>query len=150
MLREFDGSFWAGTALVAVALAIVAAVATSTPVPVLGSGRLALVAVGALGLAACMSIGSGTTVVDGKTVFDVTSPVTLVGTAFGLVAFGLVLVGLLGFEPILRPVGQLLPGAVATGEGAVQRIAIVALGVLIATKWVIGLVLTTLHVLKVA
>jgi hypothetical protein len=150
MLRAFDGSFWAGTAFVAVALAIVAAVATSTPVPVLGSGRLALLAVGALGLAACMSVGSGTAVVDGKTVFDVTAPATLVGTAFGLLSFAIVVVGLIGFEPILRPVGQFLPGAVATGEGAVQRIAIVALGGVIAAKWLIGLALTTLHVLKVA
>lgn len=148
MLREFDGSFWAGTALVALALAIVAAVATSTPIPVLGSGRLALLAVGGLGLAACMAVGSGTTVVDGKTVFDVTAPVTFVGMVFGLVAFALVVVGLVGFEPILRPVGQLLPGAIAGGEGGVQRVAIVALGVLIATKWLIGLVLTTAHVLK--
>jgi hypothetical protein len=149
MFRAFDGTFWLGTVLVALALAIVLATLRSVEIPVLGSGRLALLVVGALGLAACMTVGSGTTVVDGRTVFDMSSPVTLVGTAFGLLAFALVVAGLIGLEPILRPVGQFLPGAVATGEGAVQRIAIVMLGGLIAAKWLIGFALTTFHLLRV-
>lgn len=147
MLRAFDGPFWVGTAFVGLALAIVYATVASISIPVLGSGRLALLAVGGLGLAACTVAGSNITDASGK--LDVSSPTWIFGLVLGIVAFGLVVVGLVGFEPILRPIGQLLPGSIASGEGAEQRVAIVALGGLVALKWVIGVALTTLHVLKI-
>ena len=148
MLRAFDGPFWLGTALTGLALAIVVATVASISIPIIGSGRLAVLVVGALGLAACMVAGSNITDAAGK--LDTSSPTWIFGAGLGILAFALVLVGLIGFEPILRPVGQLLPASLASGEGATQRIAIVALGALIALKWVIGVALTTLHVLKIS
>jgi hypothetical protein len=148
MLRAFDGPFWLGTVLVGLALAIVVATVASISIPIIGTGRLALLAVGALGFGACMVAGSNLTDATGK--LDMTSPTWIFGAGLGILAFGLVLIGLVGFEPVLRPVGQLLPTSVATGEGATERIAIAALGALIALKWVIGLAVTTLHVLKIS
>jgi hypothetical protein len=146
MLRAFDGPFWLGTVLVGLALAIVVATIASISIPVLGTGRLALLAVGGIGLAACMA--NGVNITDSMGKLDTGSPTWIFGAGLGILAFAIVLVGLVGVEPILRPVGQLLPGSVASGEGAEQRIAIVALGALIALKWVIGVAVTTLHVLK--
>jgi hypothetical protein len=150
MFRTFDGTFWIGTLFVALALGIVVATMRSVEIPVLGSGRLALLAVGLLGLAACMTVGNVSAPGGASEFIDWTRPTGAFGAAFGLAAMAIVVVGLIGFEPVFRPVAQFVPAAVAAGEGATQRLAIVALGAIIAVKWLLGIALTTFHVLRPA
>ncbi len=149
MFRSFDGTFWAGTLLVVLALGIVAATLRSVDLPILGSGRLALLAVGLLGLAACTVVGSGTEPGQASQFVDWSHPTSAFGAALGLAAMAILVVGLIGFEPVLRPLAQLVPTAVASGEGAAQRLAIVALGAIILAKWVIGIALTGIHILRI-
>jgi hypothetical protein len=148
MFRTFDGTFWVGTLFVAVALGIVIATMRSVDIPILGTGRLALLAVGLVGLAACTTVGNVTAPGGPSEFVDITRPTGAVGAAFGIAAMAIVVLGLIGIEPVFRPLAGLVPTAVAAGEGATQRLAIVALGVIIALKWLVGLALTTVHVLR--
>jgi hypothetical protein len=148
MFRTFDGTFWIGSLLVGLALAIVVATMRSVEVPILGNGRLALLAVGLLGLAACTTVGSMTTPGEASQFVDWSRPTSVFGLAMGLLATAILIVGLIGIEPVFRPLAQMVPAAVATGEGAAQRLAIVALGAIIAAKWIVGIALTTVHVLR--
>jgi hypothetical protein len=148
MFRAFDGTFWLGTLLVGAALAIVAATFRSQDLPVIGNGRLALLAVGLLGLGACTVVGSGSGPREAAAFVDFTRPASAFGATLGFAAMAVLVIGLIGFEPVFSPLAQIVPTAVATGEGAAQRLAIVALGGIIALKWAVGIVLTTIHVLR--
>ncbi|HEX8026285.1 MAG TPA: hypothetical protein VF484_08770, partial [Candidatus Limnocylindrales bacterium] len=90
-----------------------------------------------VGLAACAMGGIGTV-----TEFDLTQPHILIGTILGVVAIAIVVAGLLGWTAPFAPLVQLVPGEAAT-VSAVQ-LASLALAGLIATKWVISLVLAVL------
>jgi len=135
MVKLLDTSFIGGTVLALVAIGLAWAAVTRTELPVLGSGAGLLLAVGAVGLAACAVGGVGTV-----TEFDISQPRILIGTALGIVALAIVVAGLLGWTAPFQPLVQLVPGEAAS-VSAVQ-LASLALAGLIAAKWVIATILT--------
>jgi hypothetical protein len=135
MLKLFDASFLGGTGLALLTIGFAWAAVTRTELPVLGSGAGLLLAIGAVGLASCAIGGIGTV-----TEFDLTQPRILVGTALGILAFAIVVAGLLGWTAPFQPLVQLVPGEAAS-VSAVQ-LASLALAGLIAAKWVIATILT--------
>ena len=131
MVRLFDTTFMLGTVLALVALGVAVAAVTRDDVPLVGTGVGALIAVAVIGMAGCAVGGISQAPVAGWT-----SPTILLGSVLGVVALVVVAAGVFGWTGILEPVAQLVPGQ--DGTFAPARVAIVALGALIAVKWVIA------------
>jgi len=130
-MKLFDATFFGGTVLTLLALALAWAAVTRTQLPILGTGAGVLMAMGVVGLAACAVGGIGTV-----TEFDLTQPRILIGTVLGIVALLIVVAGLLGWTAPFQPLVQLVPGETAAVT-AVQ-LATLALAILIAAKWAIA------------
>ncbi|HEU4672276.1 MAG TPA: hypothetical protein VFS32_05190 [Candidatus Limnocylindrales bacterium] len=137
MVRLFDGTFLAGTALVVVALAVAAAAVARADIPIVGNGAGALLLVAVVGMAACMVGGISQAPTVGWT-----APSIMAGTALGLLAIAIVAAGLLGWAAVFQPIAGLLPSA----EPAVMsiRAATVVLAALIAVKWLVAVAMAVL------
>ncbi len=131
MVKLFDTTFMLGTVLVLVALGVAVAAVTRDDVPLVGTGVGALIAVAVVGMAGCAVGGISQAPVAGWT-----APTILLGSVLGAVALVVVAAGVFGWTGVLEPVAQLVPGQ--DGTVAPARVAIVALGALIAVKWVIA------------
>ena len=106
---------------------------TNRPFPLIGShDRAALWAVFGLGVTMCAIAGISQT----STSLGWLHPITLIGIALGVLAVVPLLLVLFGWTAPLTSAGHLFSGGFATLS--VERIAIVALGLLILVKWVLG------------
>jgi len=140
MTRAFDGSFFVGAGFVLGSLGLAWGALSNPALPVIGSGRGALLAVGLIGLAGCTVGGLPHT-----PVVDWGHPMIMLGTALGIAALAIILAGLLGWDAVLRPVAQVVPGSLV-GSASTEQLAIVALAGVIALKWLIGTVWTAVQV----
>lgn len=131
MVRLFDATFFAGTFLVLAALAVAYAVVTRDEVPLIGTGALALVAVAVIGMAGC-AVGG----ISQAPALGWTNPAIVVGLVLGVIGLAIVGAGLLGWNAVLDPVAQFVPGQ-AAGLTPI-RTATFALAVLIAVKWFVA------------
>ncbi len=131
MVRLFDATFMFGTVIVVVALGIAVAAVTRDDLPLVGTGVGALIAVAVIGMAGCAVGGISQAPVAGWT-----SPTIILGVVLGVVALVVVAAGMFGWTGVLQPVAQLVPGD--AGMQTPARAAIVALGALIAVKWLIA------------
>ncbi|HSW41882.1 MAG TPA: hypothetical protein VLM76_05185 [Patescibacteria group bacterium] len=131
MVRLFDATFMFGTVLVIVALGIAVAAVTRDDLPLVGTGAGALVAVAVIGIAGCAVGGVSQAPVAGWT-----SPTIILGIMLGVAALVVVASGVFGWSGVLQPVAQFVPGQAETLAPA--RVAIVALGAIIAVKWLIA------------
>jgi hypothetical protein len=135
MMKGLDGTFWAGGALVLVTLAVAIGAVVSPSLPIIGSGRLALVAVAVLGMAACMVAGIGQAPTIGWT-----HPAVIVGSILGVLALVVILAGLGGWS-VVQPVGDVVARVTGSAEVTIEQSAIVALAGIVVVKWVVGVVL---------
>jgi hypothetical protein len=94
--------------------------------------RAALWVVFGLGFAMCSIAGIGQT----QSTLGWLHPITLIGIMLGVVAFIPLLLVVFGWTAPLTSAGQLFGGGFATLSA--ERIAIVGLGLLILTKWLLG------------
>jgi hypothetical protein len=140
MARAFDGSFLVGAGFVLGSLGLAWAALSNPALPIIGSGRGALLAVGLIGLAGC-SVGG----LPHTPVVDWGHPVVILGSALGIAALAIIVAGLLGWEAVLRPVAQVLPGTMAR-SASTEQLAIMALAGVIALKWLIGIAWTAVAV----
>jgi hypothetical protein len=140
MARAFDGSFFIGAGFVLGSLGLAWAALSNPALPIIGSGRGALLAVGLIGLAGCTVGGLPHT-----TVVDWSHPMIVVGTALGIAALAIILAGLLGWDAVLRPVAQLVPGGLVRSPST-EQLAIIALAGVIALKWLISTAWTAVEV----
>ncbi len=120
-----------GTVLVVVALGLAVAAVARDDLPLVGTGVGALIAVAVIGMAGCAVGGISQAPVAGWT-----SPAIILGIVLGVLALVVVAAGVFGWTGVLEPVAQLVPGQ--AGTVAPARVAIVALGALIAVKWLIA------------
>ncbi len=134
VVRLFDSTFVLGTVLVLLALGIAIAAALRADLPVVGTGVGALIAVAVIGMAGC-AVGG---ISQAPAVGWATPPI-VVGIVLGTVALVVTAAGVFGWNGVLQPVAQLVAGPSETVAPA--RAAIVALGALIAVKWVIATVM---------
>lgn len=138
MVKLFDGTFLAGTALVVVAVAIALLAAGGRELPWVGAGRGALIAVAIVGMAGCAIGGIGQAPTVGWT-----HPATIIGIALGVVALAIIGAGLFGWSGILQPVSGFVPGTAPAGLDASLRVALIALAGLIVVKWLVAVGLAT-------
>ncbi len=138
MVGPLDVSFLAGVVLVALALVVACAATAHPDLPIVGSGRGALLAVAALGMAGC-SVGG----LSQAPVLGWSHPYIVVGSILGVVALVVIASGLFEWDLVLRPVAQLVPGSLAADASAV-RLAIVALAGVIVVKALVGVAHTLL------
>jgi len=131
VVRLFDATFMLGTVLVVVALGLAVAAVARDDLPLVGTGVGALIAVAVIGMAGCAVGGISQAPVAGWT-----SPTIILGIVLGVLALVVVAAGVFGWTGVLEPVAQLVPGQAGTVVPA--RVAIVALGALIAVKWLIA------------
>jgi hypothetical protein len=132
MAKPLDASFFLSALFVMLAVAVAVAAVVNPSLPVIGSGRWALLAVAAIGMVGC-SLGG----LSQAPVLGWTHPFIVVGSVLGAVALGIIAAGLFGWDGVLRPVVEALPGQMAAGAST-EQLAIVALAILIVVKWVIG------------
>ena len=138
MVKLFDGTFLAGTLLVALAVAIALMAAAGRELPWVGVGRGALIAVALVGMAGCAIGGIGQAPSIGWT-----HPVTIIGILLGIVALAVIGAGLFGWSTVLQPVSGLVPGSTPAGLDETLRVALIALAGVIVIKWVVALGLAT-------
>jgi hypothetical protein len=129
----FNGSPIAVTVLGALSAVVVVAALTNSSLPFLGVGRGPLIALTVLGLTMCALAGGF------YTQLGVAHPATIAGMILGLAAAAIVVSAFAGWTGILQPVADALGGSAA--GVTMDRAAIVALGGVMAVKWVIGWVL---------
>jgi hypothetical protein len=132
MVKFLDSTFLLGTVLVVAALAIAFAAVTRDDLPIIGTGVGALLAVGLVGMAGC-AVGG----ISQAPTLGWTNPTIIIGSVLGVLAVLIILAGVFGWSGVLQPVAGLLPG----GSGATlttAQLATVALGALIAVKYVIA------------
>ncbi len=134
-MKYFDGSFFAGTVLALVAIAVAYLALSGPGLPVIGNGRGTLIAVAIIGFFSC-SIGG----ISQASELGWTDPVIILGSVIGLVAIAIVGAGLLGWNAPLQSIAQFVPGTVATGASA-DRLAIGLLAAVIAVKWLVDVAL---------
>jgi hypothetical protein len=135
MIKTLDGTFWAGGALVVVTLAVAVGAVVSPSLPVIGSGRLALIAVAVLGMAACMVAGIGQAPTIGWT-----HPAVILGSVLGVLALIVILAGLGGWS-VVQPVGDVVARLTGTAQITIEQSAIAALAGIVVVKWAVGAVL---------
>jgi hypothetical protein len=133
VVKLFDATFWSGTALVGGALAVTLAVLTAHELPWIGSGRGALIAVALLGITGC-AIGG----VSQAPALGWTHPIAIFGAITGVIALLFIAAGVFGWDPIVRPIASIAPGIAAVGGEGTVRLAIAALGGVIAVKWLVA------------
>ena len=138
MVRLFDGTFLMGTLVVLATIALAVAALTADSLPIIGTGRGALLAVAIVGMAAC-AIGG----ISQGTAAGWTSPGILTGIVFGVVALIVIGAGLFGWDALLQPVVQLVPGR-ASLELTTAHAAILVLAVIVTLKWVVAIAMATL------
>jgi hypothetical protein len=132
MVKLFDTTFFAGSFLVLAALVVAFLALTRDDVPIVGTGVGALLAVAVIGMAGCAVGGISQAPVVGWT-----APVIVLGIVLGVAALAIVGAGVFGWDALLQPVAQFVPGQAATISTV--RTAIFALAVLIAVKWVVAI-----------
>lgn len=135
-MRYFDGSFFAGTALALVAVAVAVLALRGSSLPVVGNGAGALIAIAIIGFFSC-SIGG----ISRATELGWTHPVIILGLVVGLVAIAIVGAGLLGWDGLLRRVAQFATGSVVVSTSP-ERVAIATLAAIIAFKLAVDVALT--------
>jgi len=133
MLKALDGSFWVGGALVVVTLAVAAGAVLSPSFPIIGNGRLALVAVGILGMAACAVAGIGQAPVIGWT-----NPAVIVGSVLGVLALLVIAAGFGLWPGVVQPVGDALAKVSGGSALTIEQSAIAALAGIVVIKWIVG------------
>ena len=138
MVKLFDGTFLAGTLLVALAVAIALLAAAGRELPWVGVGRGALIAVAIVGMAGCAIGGIGQAPSIGWT-----HPVTIIGILLGIVALAVIGAGLFGWSTVLQPVSGLVPGSTPAGLDETLRVALIALAGVIVIKWLVAVGLAT-------
>ncbi|MBI3752133.1 MAG: hypothetical protein HY263_10830 [Chloroflexi bacterium] len=129
-------SFALGTVTVVVCLALAYVAVTSNSVPVVGTVRTALIAMAVIGMAGCAVAGIGQAPVIGWT-----HPISILGIVLGVLALAIVAAGLAGWDGFFSPIVDFVPqqdAVVLTTE----RLAMVSLALVIAVKWLVGLVMT--------
>ena len=104
--------------------------------PIIGSGRLALVAVAVLGLASCMVAGIGQAPTIGWT-----HPAVIVGSLLGVLALIVIVAGLADWSGVVRPVGGVVASVTGAAEVTTVQAAIAALSAIVLVKWFVGIVL---------
>jgi hypothetical protein len=132
VVKLFDTTFVVGSFLVVAALAVAILALVRDDLPLVGTGVGALVAVAVIGMAGCAVGGISQAPVAGWT-----TPVIVLGTVFGVVALAIIGAGIFGWDGLLQPIAQFVPGQ--TGTVTTIRTAIFALAVLIAVKWVVAI-----------
>jgi len=138
MVKLFDGTFLAGTLLVALAVAIALLAAAGRELPWVGVGRGALIAVAIVGMAGCAIGGIGQAPSLGWT-----HPVTIIGILLGIAALAVIGAGLFGWSTVLQPVSGLVPGSTPAGLDETLRVALIALAGVIVIKWLVAVGLAT-------
>ncbi len=136
MPKTFDGPFWLGAALALVTVAVAVGAIASPSMPILGSGRLALIGVAVLGMAACMVGGIGQAPTVGWT-----NPAIVLGSILGVVALLVIVAGFGVLPGVVQPVGDALARATGSAALTVEQSAIAALAGVVVVKWIVGLVL---------
>jgi hypothetical protein len=134
VVRLFDSTFVLGSVLVLLALGIAVAAAMRADLPLVGTGVGALIAVAVIGMAGCAVGGISQAPAAGWT-----NPAVVAGIVLGVVALVVTAAGVFGWSGVLQPVAQLIPGQAESVAPA--RPAIVALGAVIALKWLIATVM---------
>jgi hypothetical protein len=129
----FNGSPIAVTVLGALSAVIVVAALTNSSLPFLGTGRGPLIALIVLGLTMCALAGGF------YTQLGATHPATIAGMVLGIASAAIIVSAFAGWTAVLQPVANALGGSV--GAVSMDRAAIVALGGVMAVKWLIGWVL---------
>ena len=132
MVGPFGASFLTGAVLIVLALGVAYGAMANPDLPIVGSGRGALLTVALLGIAGC-SVGG----LSQAPVLGWSHPYIVLGSILGVAALAVIASGLLGWDLVLGPIGQLMPGRVATDGSSVQ-LAIVALAGVIVVKFLIG------------
>jgi hypothetical protein len=132
VVKLFDATFLLSTLLAGAALAIAFAAVTRDDLPLVGTGVGALITVALIGMAGCAVGGISQAPIVGWT-----SPTILLGIVLGVIAIAIVGAGLFGWDGVLQPITQLVPGHAATTLTP-ARTATFALGALIAFKWLIA------------
>lgn len=131
-------SFVLGTVGVVVTLWLAYMALTTDSVPIVGSARGALLAIAVVGMASCAIAGIGQAPTIGWT-----HPITIIGTAGGIIALVVVGAGLFGWDAVLSPIEGIVP--IGTNVAVTtERLAIGLLAALIAVKWVVGIPLALL------
>ena len=132
MVKLFDATFLVSTFLVVVALAIAFAAVTRDDLPLIGTGVGALVVVAVIGMAGCAVGGISQAPAVGWT-----SPTIVLGIVLGVISIAIVAAGTFGWDGVLQPITQLVPGQAAINLTP-ARTATFALGALIGLKWLIA------------
>jgi hypothetical protein len=119
-----------------VALLLVLAILTGAAgsLPLLASDQVAFYALVVIGIAMCVVGGLGQV----PATLGWTHPITLAGTALGVLALVPAAAVLNGRADVLRPIGSAIygdTGASVSGE----RVALIVLAVIMAAKWALGL-----------
>jgi len=132
MVKLFDTTFFVGSFLVLAALAVAFLALTRDDLPLVGTGVGALLAVAVIGMAGC-AVGG----ISRAPALGWSAPTIVLGIVLGVVALAVIGAGVFGWDALLQPIGQFVPGRTATPT-TVQT-AIFALALLIAVKWVIAI-----------
>lgn len=130
-------SFGAGPAISAglgvAGAVLVYAVLTDRSPPLVGSDRVAFFALAVIGLAMCSLGGIGQTAVP----LGWAHPLTLFGSVLGVLALALAGAVAIGRTGFLAPLGAAIGMAPAAVSG--ERLAVIALGLIMLIKWLVGL-----------
>ncbi len=137
MVKYFDASFFAGAALTLVAIAVAYLALTNASLPLVGGARGALIAVTVIGFVACPIAG-----ISQATLVGWTNPAIVLGSLFGVAALAIVGAGLFGWDGVVRPVAQFVPGSLAV-DLSTERLAVVALAAVMFLKLALDVVLVT-------
>ena len=130
----YSGSAAVANLIGAAIALLIFAVLTNSPIPLLGSDRATFIALIILGTTMCALGGVGRA----PSRYGWTHPVTLFGIVVGIVAMLLAAAVLVGQPAFLDPIATIV-GRTSVDAGH-DRPAIVVLGVLMAIKWLVGLV----------
>lgn len=136
MVKGLDGTFLAGGALVVVTLAVAVGAVVSPSLPIIGNGRLALVTVAILGMAACMVGGIGQAPTIGWT-----NPGVIVGSILGVLALVVIVAGFGVWSSAVQPVGDAVSRLTGAAQVTTEQSAIAALAGIVVVKWIVGVVL---------
>jgi hypothetical protein len=132
MVKLFDTTFFLGTFLVIVAVAIAYAALTRDSLPIVGVGRGALLAVAVVGMAGCAVAG-----ISQAPALGWTDPMIVLGSALGVIALVVIGAGLFEWQGVLQPIAGFVPDRAGEASQTV-RAAIFALAAMVGLKWLIA------------
>jgi hypothetical protein len=132
MVKLFDTTFFAGSVLVIAALVVAALALTRDELPIVGTGVGALLAIAVIGMAGC-AVGG----ISQAPALGWTAPTIVLGIVLGVIALAIVGAGVFGWDALMAPIAQFVPGQAASATTV--RTAIFALALLIAVKWAIAI-----------